>query len=29
MTQPTTQGPIQIPQERVMWRVVGQGWKNN
>lgn len=29
MTQPTTQGPIQIPQERVMWRVVGQGWKEN
>ncbi|MDP3057271.1 MAG: hypothetical protein Q8N37_01975 [bacterium] len=21
------QGPIQTPQEQVMWRVVGQGWK--
>ena len=27
MTQQTPQGPIQISQERVMWRVVGQGWK--
>ncbi len=25
--QQTPQGPIQIPQEQVMWRVVGQGWK--
>jgi len=27
ITQQTPQGPIQIPQERVMWRVIGQGWK--
>jgi len=26
-TQQTPQGPIQIPREQVMWRVVGQGWK--
>ena len=25
--QQTPQGPIQIPQEQVMWRIVGQGWK--
>jgi len=25
--QPTPQGPIQVPQEQVAWRVVGQGWK--
>jgi len=25
--QQTPQGPIQIPQEQVMWRVVEQGWK--
>jgi len=25
--QQTPQGPIQIPQEQVAWRVVGQGWK--
>ncbi|MCD6429410.1 hypothetical protein J7L09_01815 [bacterium] len=27
VTQQTPQGPIQIPQEKVMWRVIGQGWK--
>jgi len=28
ITQQTPQGPpIQIPQEKVMWRVIGQGWK--
>ena len=26
-TQQTPQGPIQVPQEKVMWKVVGQGWK--
>jgi len=25
--QQTPQGPVQIPQEKVAWRVVGQGWK--
>ena len=25
--QQTPQGPIQVPQEQVMWKVVGQGWK--
>jgi len=25
--QQTPQGPIQLPQEQVAWRVVGQGWK--
>lgn len=25
--QQTPQGPITIPQEQVMWRVIGQGWK--
>ena len=25
--QQTPQGPVQIPREQVMWRVVGQGWK--
>jgi len=25
--QPTPQGPIQVPQEQVVWRIVGQGWK--
>lgn len=25
--QPTPQGPINIPQERIVWRIVGQGWK--
>ena len=27
MVQQTPQGSIQIPQEQVIWRVVGQGWK--
>jgi len=27
VTQQTPQGPIQIPQEKVMWRVIGQGWR--
>ena len=27
ITQQTPQGPIQIPQEKVMWKVIGQGWK--
>jgi len=27
MTQQTPQGPIQIPQEKVMWKVIEQGWK--
>lgn len=27
MVQQTPQGPIQIPQEHVAWRIVGQGWK--
>ena len=27
VVQPTPQGPIQIPQEQVAWRVMGQGWK--
>jgi len=27
ITQQTPQGPIQIPQEQVLWKVVGQGWK--
>jgi len=27
IVQQTPQGPIQIPQEQVAWRVVGQGWK--
>jgi len=25
--QQTPQGMIQIPQEQVMWKIVGQGWK--
>lgn len=25
--QQTPQGPIQVPQEQINWRVVGQGWK--
>ncbi len=25
--QQTPQGPIQVPQEQVAWRIVGQGWK--
>jgi len=27
ITQQTPQGPIQIPQEKVMWKVIEQGWK--
>lgn len=27
IVQQTPQGPIQVPQEQVMWRVIGQGWK--
>lgn len=27
MVQQTPQGPIQVPQEQVMWKVVAQGWK--
>lgn len=27
MVQQTPQGPIQIPQEQVGWKVIGQGWK--
>ncbi len=27
MVQQTSQGPIQIPQEQVVWRILGQGWK--
>jgi hypothetical protein len=27
VTQQTPQGPVQIPQEQVIWRAVGQGWK--
>jgi len=27
MVQQTPQGPIQLPQEQVVWRIVGQGWK--
>ena len=27
VTQQTPQGPIQVPQEQVMWKIVGQGWK--
>ncbi len=27
IVQQTPQGPIQLPQEQVMWKVVGQGWK--
>lgn len=27
ITQQTPQGPIQIPQEKVVWRIVGQGWR--
>jgi len=26
-TQQTPQGPIQIPQERVVWKAISQGWK--
>jgi hypothetical protein len=27
IVQQTPQGPIQVPQEQVAWRVIGQGWK--
>lgn len=27
VTQQTPQGPIQVPQERVMWKIIEQGWK--
>jgi len=27
MVQQTPQGPIQIPQEQVVWKILGQGWK--
>jgi len=27
IAQQTPQGPIQVPQEQVAFRVVGQGWK--
>lgn len=27
VVQQTPQGPVQVPQEQVMWRVLGQGWK--
>ncbi len=27
VAQQTPQGPIQVPQDQVVWRVVGQGWK--
>lgn len=27
LTQQTPQGPINVPQQQVQWRVVGQGWK--
>jgi len=27
ITQQTPQGQIQVPQENIMWKVVGQGWK--
>jgi len=27
VTQQTPQGPIQIPQEKIIWRVVRQGWR--
>ncbi len=27
MVQQTPQGPIQVPQEQVVWRIVDQGWK--
>ncbi len=26
ITQQTPQGPIQVPQHQVMWKIVGQGW---
>lgn len=27
IVQQTPQGPIQVPQEQVMWKIVGQGWR--
>lgn len=27
IVQQTPQGPIQLPQEQVVWRIIGQGWK--
>jgi len=27
ITQQTPQGPIQVPQQKVMWKVISQGWK--
>lgn len=27
ITQQTPQGPIQVPQEQVMWKAIAQGWK--
>ena len=27
VVQQTPQGPIQVPQEQVMWKIVGQGWR--
>jgi len=27
MVQQTPQGPIQVPQEQVMWKILGQGWR--
>lgn len=27
VTQPTFQGPIQVPQEKILWRIIGQGWR--
>jgi len=27
MVQQTPQGPVQVPQEQVVWRIVSQGWK--
>ena len=27
IVQQTPQGPVQVPQEQVNWRSVGQGWK--
>lgn len=29
VTQQTPQGPVQVPQEQVMSKIVGQGWKEN
>lgn len=27
VTQQTPNGPIQLPQEKIMWKVIGQGWR--